>query len=68
MAAASLNSQYDKLGSSEHTRILLKIRIGGIEKAGPQWRIIEPVIEDYSLDSSIKDADELDRLNNICPK
>ncbi|MBS1193161.1 MAG: ligB [Methanomicrobia archaeon] len=68
MAAASLNSQDDALGSSEHTRILLKIRIGGIEKAGPQWRIIEPVIEDYSLDSSIKDADELDRLNNICPK
>jgi len=68
MAAASLNSQDDALGSSEHTRILLKIRIGGIEKAGPQWRIIEPVIEDYSLDSSIEDADELDRLNNICPK
>lgn len=68
MAAASLKRQYDALASSEHTGILLKIRIGGIEKAGLQWRIIEPVIEDYSLDSSIEDADELERLNNLCPK
>ncbi|MRR39454.1 hypothetical protein EG829_33370 [bacterium] len=68
MAAASLKVQDDALGGSEHARILLKIRIGGIEKAGLQWRIIEPVIEDYSLDSSLEDADELERLNNICPK
>jgi len=47
------------------TRILLKIRIRGAEKVDQGWRLINPVIEDYSLNSSIEDVDGLESLDNI---
>ena len=47
------------------TRILLKISIRGAEKVGQGWRLINPVIEDYSLNSSVEDVDGLECLDNI---
>lgn len=47
------------------TRILLKIRIRGAEKVDQGWRLINPVIEDYSLNSSIEDVDGLESLDDI---
>lgn len=47
------------------TRILLKISIRGAEKVGQGWRLINPVIEDYSLNSSMEDVDGLECLDNI---
>ena len=47
------------------TRILLKIRIRGAEKVDQGWRLINPVIEDYSLNSSVEDVDGLECLDNI---
>jgi len=32
---------------------------------GQEWRLIDPVIEDYSLNSSIEDVDGLESLDNI---
>ena len=60
--AASLG----KLDSDPQSpRILLNIKIRGAEKVGQEWRLIDPVIEDYSLNSSIEDVDGLESLDNI---
>ena len=63
-AAASLGRPEDE-PQGGITRILLKIRIRGAEKVGQGWRLINPVIEDYSLNSSIEDVDGLESLDNI---
>jgi hypothetical protein len=47
------------------SRILLKVKIRGAEKVGKKWRLIDPVIEDYSLNSSLDDVDGLESLNDI---
>ena len=52
-------------GEPQSPLILLKIRIRGAEKVGQEWRLIDPVIEDYSLNSSIEDVDGLESLDNI---
>ena len=63
-AAASLGrSEGEPQGGI--TRILLKISIRGAEKVGQGWRLINPVIEDYSLNSSVEDVDGLECLDNI---
>ena len=67
-AAGSQSSQNDGAQARASPRILLKIRIVGTEKAGREWRIIRPVIEDYSLDSCLENVDDLEKLNSICPK
>jgi hypothetical protein len=67
-AAGSQSRQDNGAQSRASPRILLKIRIVGTEKAGREWRIIKPVIEDYSLDSCLDDIDELEKLISICPK
>ena len=66
-AAASLGRPEDE-PQGGITRILLKIRIRGAEKVGQEWRLIDPVIEDYSLNSSIDDVDGLECLDNIGPR
>jgi len=52
-------------GEPQSPLILLNIKIRGAEKVGQEWRLIDPVIEDYSLNSSIEDVDGLESLDNI---
>jgi len=52
-------------GEPQSPLILLKIRIRGAEKVGQEWRLIDPVIEDYSLNSSMEYVDGLESLDNI---
>ena len=64
-AAVSLDKPEGELQGGITPRILLKIRIRGAEKLSQGWRLINPVIEDYSLNSSIEDVDRLESLDNI---
>jgi DNA ligase-1 len=50
------------------TRILLKIRISGAEKVGQGWHLINPVVEDYILNSTMEDVDGLESRYNIGPR
>ncbi len=67
-AAASLGKPEGEPQGDTTPRILLKIRIRGAEKVGQEWRLINPVIEDYSLNSSIEDVDGLESLDDIGPR
>ena len=37
------------------------------DKIGGKYSILEPVIEGFRLNASREDADDLDRLEKICP-
>jgi DNA ligase-1 len=45
--------------------ILLRLRIMGAKKIGDDLQIIDPVIESFSLDASISDADDLGKLELV---
>ena len=64
-AVASLGKPEGEPQGDIMSRILLKVKIRGAEKVGQEWRLIDPVIEDYSLNSSMDDVDELERLDDI---
>ena len=64
-AATSLGKSEGMTQGDIRSRILLKVKIRGAEKVGKKWRLIDPVIEDYSLNSSLDDVDGLESLNDI---
>ncbi|MHB8118828.1 MAG: ATP-dependent DNA ligase [Methanothrix sp.] len=57
----------DESGADVNAQVVLNLKIRGAHKCGQKYSILEPVIEGFRLNASREDADELERLEKICP-
>ncbi len=63
----SLVRDEDESGADVNAQVVLNLKIRGAHKCGGKYSILEPVIEGFRLNASLEDADDLERLEKICP-